>query len=142
MRHELASCTRAFDDDGPVRSAALSWGDLAAGGGTEMSLTDCLVEVAWGDLADDGAPPREFGEALRRRSAVLVRDCPAQLATPPPLLYELAEQLFGLPEDVLCSHAVDDLKNEGGFIPPGRWRGTVLPEVWHIVSEAKPPIRK
>ena len=72
---------------------------------------------------------------------VLLRDCPLQRKTPPAVLYEIVEQLFRLPPERLLGFEVADPKNEGGYIRSGPWRGSRLPEGWHIVSEARPPIR-
>jgi isopenicillin N synthase-like dioxygenase len=106
-----------------------------------MTVTDRTVEVAWPELQVDGAPLRKFGETLRRDSVVLLRDCPPQRQTPPAVLYESVEQLFALPPERLLSFEVADPKNEGGYIRSGHWRGSLLPEGWHVVSEARPPVR-
>jgi isopenicillin N synthase-like dioxygenase len=106
-----------------------------------MTLTDGTVEIAWREFQLDGAPLRAFGETLRRDGAVLLRDCPLQRKTPPAVLYEVVEQLFRLPRERLLSFEVADPKNEGGYIRSGPWRGSLLPEGWHIVSEARPPVR-
>ena len=106
----------------------------------EMTLTD-PVEVTWQELQVDGAALRIFGETLRRDSAVMLRDCPLHRNTPPMVLYEVVEQLFRLPMERLLSFEVADPKNEGGYVRSGPWRGSLLPEGWHIVSETRPPVR-
>ncbi len=106
-----------------------------------MTLTDRTVEVTWQEFQVDGATLRAFGATLRRDGVVLLRDCPLQRKTPPAVLYEVVEQLFGLPPERLLSFEVADPKNEGGYIPSGPWRASLLPEGWHIVSEARPPVR-
>jgi isopenicillin N synthase-like dioxygenase len=102
-----------------------------------MTVTDRVTELAWGQLADDGTSARAIGEALRTSSAILLRDCPAQKATPPSNLFDAMAGLFGLPEEDLLGYQVSDLKNEGGYIVSGAWRSLMLPEVWHVVSESK-----
>jgi len=105
-----------------------------------MTLAD-PVEVTWQELQLDGAALRAFGETLRRDGAVMLRDCPLQRKTPPTVLYEVVEQLFRLPRERLLSFEVADPKNEGGYVRSGPWRGSLLPEGWHIVSETRPPVR-
>jgi isopenicillin N synthase-like dioxygenase len=99
------------------------------------------VEVTWQELQVDGASLRAFGETLRRDGVVMLRDCPLQRKTPPAVLYEVVEQLFCLPLERLLRFEVADPKNEGGYVRSGHWRGSLLPEGWHIVSETRPPIR-
>jgi isopenicillin N synthase-like dioxygenase len=72
---------------------------------------------------------------------VLLRDCPVHRQTPTAVVYEIVEQLFRLTPERLLSFEVADPKNEGGYIPSGPWRGSLLPEGWHVVSEARPPFR-
>ena len=105
-----------------------------------MTLAD-PVEVTWQELQLDGAALRAFGETLRRDGVVMLRDCPLQRKTPPTVLYEVVEQLFRLPLERLLSFEVADPKNEGGYVRSGPWRGSLLPEGWHIVSETRPPVR-
>jgi isopenicillin N synthase-like dioxygenase len=106
----------------------------------QMTLTD-PVEVTWQELQFDGARLRAFGETLRRDGVVMLRDCPLQRKTPPAVVYEVVEQLFRLPLERLLSFEVADPKNEGGYVRSGPWRGSLLPEGWHIVSETRPPVR-
>src|SRR5262245_22309412 len=106
-----------------------------------MTLTGRVVEVAWQDLQADGVPLRFFGAALRRNGVVLLRDCPLHRETPLAVLYDVVEQLFRLPRERLLGFEVADPKNEGGYIRSGRWRESLLPDGWHVVSESRPPIR-
>ena len=76
-------------------------------------------------------------KGLREHGAILLRHCPAQLLTPPPLLYSALAELFGLPRDVLMTYRCADVKNDSGYIPSNEPGEPTVPGGWHIVSESR-----
>jgi isopenicillin N synthase-like dioxygenase len=95
-----------------------------------------LTQVTWSQL-QDGSADQSMLPGLRASGVILLRHCPAQMLTPPPLLHSALADLFGLPLDVLMTYRCVDVKNDSGYIPanePGKRPG---PVGWHVVSESR-----